>query len=186
MRISKRALWRDQRGFTLAEVMITVIIIGIVMAIASSTYSRVVQGRQVDSATNQLVADMRLAHTQSTNRLTEFRLVYRQGGTVTCNGGTFDYCLLEQTGTSTYEQTGRDLPQGARILSSTLLDDGTLPAGFTGSGMKSLKFTSSGGASSPGGTSGTTTRITISPDGATEPSHVIDVNTVTSRVQVDP
>jgi type IV fimbrial biogenesis protein FimT len=182
----RRVLWGDQGGFTLAEVMITVVIIGIVMAIATSTYQRVIEGRQVDSATNQLVADMRLAHTRSTNQLTEYRIVYRGNGQpVNCDGGTSDYCLLKTIGVSTYEQTRRDLPDGSRILSSTLQDDTAMASTFGGT-ARSLRFSSSGSAASTGGTAGTTTRITISPEGATEPQHVIDVNTVTSRVQVDP
>src|SRR5215217_1622563 len=50
--------------------MVTIIIMGIVFAIASSTWFGLAESRRVDSATNQVVADLRLAHTQATNRLT--------------------------------------------------------------------------------------------------------------------
>src|SRR5215203_2310824 len=65
----------DERGFTLAEVMITVVIMGIVLGIASSTWFKVAESRRVDSATNQVVADLRLAHTQATNHLTDVSFV---------------------------------------------------------------------------------------------------------------
>src|SRR5215204_3445413 len=61
----------DERGFTLIEVIITTILMLIVFGIASSTWFKVAESRRVDSATNQVVADLRLAHTQATNRLTE-------------------------------------------------------------------------------------------------------------------
>src|SRR5215218_6789923 len=49
--------------------MVTIIIMGIVFAIASSTWFKMAESRRVDSATNQVVVDLRLAHTQATNRL---------------------------------------------------------------------------------------------------------------------
>src|SRR5215217_7340267 len=42
---------------------------GLVFAIASSTWFKVAESRRVDSATNQVVTDLRLAHSQATNRL---------------------------------------------------------------------------------------------------------------------
>ena len=54
----------DERGFTLVELLAVIIIMGIVLSIASSTWFRVVESRRVDSATNQLAADLRLAHTR--------------------------------------------------------------------------------------------------------------------------
>lgn len=57
----KISLWRDARGFTLPEVMIIIVIMGILFAIAASTWFGVVESRNVDSATNQGTADMRLA-----------------------------------------------------------------------------------------------------------------------------
>jgi prepilin-type N-terminal cleavage/methylation domain-containing protein len=65
----RRAHWENQGGFTLIEVMITIIIMGIVFAIASSTWFGAVESRRVDSATNQLAADLRQAHSKAINRL---------------------------------------------------------------------------------------------------------------------
>lgn len=61
--------WRDESGFTLAEVMIVIVLMGIVFGIATASWQGVVQSRTVDSATNQLVADLRKAHSTATNRL---------------------------------------------------------------------------------------------------------------------
>jgi hypothetical protein len=48
----------------------TIVIMGIVFAIASATWLGVIGSHAVDSATNQLASDLWLAHTSATNRLT--------------------------------------------------------------------------------------------------------------------
>jgi prepilin-type N-terminal cleavage/methylation domain-containing protein len=65
---------QSERGFTLPEVLIVIVIMGIVLAIASSSWFGIVESRQVDSATNQMVSDLRLVHTNATNRLVEYEV----------------------------------------------------------------------------------------------------------------
>jgi prepilin-type N-terminal cleavage/methylation domain-containing protein len=72
--MSKQGAWEDEYGFTLAEVLAVVIIMGIVFSIASSTWFGVVESRRVDSATNQMVSELRRAHTSSTNRLQDWKV----------------------------------------------------------------------------------------------------------------
>ena len=71
--------WQSERGFTITEVMIVIAIMGIVLAIASSTWFGFVESREVDSATNQMVSELRLAHTRATNRLTNWRVQWTSG-----------------------------------------------------------------------------------------------------------
>jgi prepilin-type N-terminal cleavage/methylation domain-containing protein len=78
-----RTLREDEGGFTLPEVLITTILLGILLTIATSTWFGVVESRNVDSATNQLAADLRLAHTKATNRLAQ--------QTVTLTAGSSEY-----------------------------------------------------------------------------------------------
>src|SRR5215203_1541283 len=73
--MNRQGAWKDERGFTLIEVMITIVIMVIVLAIATSSWFKAVESRRVDSATNQVVADLRLAHTQATNRLIDTSFV---------------------------------------------------------------------------------------------------------------
>lgn len=90
--------WEDGRGFTLVEVMVTIILMGIVFAIASSTWFGVVESRRVDSATNQIASDLRLANATATNRLSSAYIVFNRGGSaVSCNSTQADYCLVEPT-----------------------------------------------------------------------------------------
>ena len=65
----------NEHGFTLIELLATVLILGILFGIATSTWFRVIQTRQVHSATNQLVSDLRLANSKATNRLVPYRIV---------------------------------------------------------------------------------------------------------------
>ena len=72
--MSRQGAWEDERGFTLIEVMVTIIVMGVVFAIASSTWFGAVESRRVDSATNQVAADLRVAHTRAINRLDDWRI----------------------------------------------------------------------------------------------------------------
>jgi type IV fimbrial biogenesis protein FimT len=98
-RLSGHGFRESERGFTLVEVIITIVLLGILLAIASSTWSGVVESRRVDSATNQMVSDLRLAHTSATNRLANWRVEldpdtgnYRMGP----SGGTLSSRSLEE------------------------------------------------------------------------------------------
>ena len=152
--------WEDEIGFTLVEVLLVIIIMGIVLAIASSSWLGAVESRRVDSATNQVVADLRLAHTQAKNRLTETNFI------------------VPSADSSTYEVgppgdlETRNLPGDDQGTPKTkILDDTT------------ITFHAEGGAEiDPAGVINIT--VTTTDDDPDEPFHTINVNTVTSRVKV--
>lgn len=66
---------RGERGFTLPELVAAIAILGILLAIAIIVLLGLLERWRVEAATNQLVADLRLAHTRATNQLTDWRLV---------------------------------------------------------------------------------------------------------------
>lgn len=72
-------LRRDERGFTLPELLTTIAILGILLAIAMVIWNSIIEARRVDSAANQLASDMRLAHSGATNQLTSWRVVLEPG-----------------------------------------------------------------------------------------------------------
>jgi prepilin-type N-terminal cleavage/methylation domain-containing protein len=100
--LKHRGLLQSDLGFTLQEVLIVIVLMGIVLAITSSSWFGVVESRQVDSATNQMVSDLRLAHTRATNRLVSYEV------SLTAGNSTYDI------GPSGTPQT-RTLPDDAEV-----------------------------------------------------------------------
>jgi prepilin-type N-terminal cleavage/methylation domain-containing protein len=65
----------DERGFSLAELLTTIAILGILIAIAVIIFLALLERWRVDAATKQLVGDLRRAHGGATNELTDWRVV---------------------------------------------------------------------------------------------------------------
>ncbi len=146
--MSEQVAREGERGFSLIELTIVIILMGVVFAIASSNWFGAAESRRVDSAANQLAADLRLAHTKATNKLVQ--------QTVTLADGS-----------SAYTVTG----EGIRDLDD---DEEHL---VTADGSYSIQFEPNGEAS------GDNSITVAAADGA--PSHTIDVNPLTSRIQID-
>src|SRR5215210_3734258 len=92
LRLRDAVFRRDQRGFTLPEVLTVIAILGILIAIAIIIWLGILERRRVDAAARQLAADLRLANTSATNQLTDWRvvLVPEQAG----EDGSPDYYLV--------------------------------------------------------------------------------------------
>ena len=65
----------DERGFTLPELVATIVILGILIAIAVIIFLALLERWRVNAATGQLVGDLRRAHGSATNQLTDWRVV---------------------------------------------------------------------------------------------------------------
>ena len=184
-----RMLRQGERGFTIVEVLVTIVLMSIILGIASSTWFGVVESRAVDSASNQLVGDLRLAHTSATNQLASWRVVYNAGGSpVTgCGAGVSpppaDYCLLKMSGSTVVKELPRSLPDDTKLTSGNMPIVSPLP-GFTYD--RTLEFKSDGSAQALGAllpSISVTPEITVSADDD-DPSYTVSVNLSTSRVQV--
>jgi prepilin-type N-terminal cleavage/methylation domain-containing protein len=197
----------SERGFTLPEVMVTIAIMGILAVIAIPTWWGLTDGRRVDSAANQLVADMRLSNTTATNRLASSYLIFNAtGGTVACGGRQADYCLLRPTSSGLQAQA-RDLPDDdnaasppkrlLKITSSNMTVDPTglsIP-GVVGGVTSTVEFKSDGSVRVLGGAvvaPMVTVRTYGDSAGALQtcaashakPCHDIQITATTSRVKV--
>jgi prepilin-type N-terminal cleavage/methylation domain-containing protein len=97
--------WGDELGFTLIEMTIVITLMGLLLAIATTTWFGAIESRRVDSATNQVVADLRLANTSASNRLVPWRAVF--------TAGSPSYQLVKQSA-APVTTTGW-LPEGTEI-----------------------------------------------------------------------
>ena len=166
---------RSERGFTLPEVMMTIAVLGILLTIASSTWFRVIESRTVDSAANQLAADLRLAHTRSTNELTDWRVqIFTDRG----DPGQTDYKVMRPSDGFT---SNRSLPEDSMVSSTgTELNES--------GGSRTLRFQSTGAVEAVGGfgdgDGDGEIRIAVTVDG--DPSRSLTIVPATSRVRVVP
>jgi len=140
---------------------------GIVFAIASSSWFRAIESRKVDSATNQVAADLRLAHSQATNRLADSFFVTPTAGPVPAGLDPLATYDVGPTGTIAFDT----LPEGSKISVAT-----------------NIKFKADGTTevvSGPPPVGGIITITVISSTDATN-DHDIEINTATSRISVVP
>ena len=159
--MSRQGALEDERGFTLVEVLITIVIMGIVLAVATSSWFKVAETRRVDSATNQVVADLRLAHTQAKNRLIDTSFVVPSA-----DSSTYQIGPAADLKTRTLPGDDQGTPK-TKILAAT-----------------TITFHSDGRAEidPPGEITVAAIDEDCVDDG--DPCHTINVNSVTSRVKV--
>jgi type II secretory pathway pseudopilin PulG len=154
--------------------MIVIVLMGILAAIAIPMWWGLIEGRNVDSATNQVVSDLRLAHTRSTNQLTEWAVV-QDLTTLSVSAGlvpSADYYLVRIPNPpaviTANDITRRYLPDGTRIDTTAF----------------NVRF-SPRGSVEPIGVSGMTVTVG-SDDGDVDsgPEHEIELTPTTSKVEI--
>ena len=169
--MSHQGALEDERGFTLIEVIITILLMGIVFAIASSMWFGAIDSRRVDSGTNRLAADLRHAHSRAINRL--------EPQTVT----------LLNAGSSKYTMTGVtdpiDLDDFPDAGDDVVVPDAGLSVAFCSNGSAEIPPNATVCSAAPSGAP-TTITVGLPPDPTQEPNHTIQINPITSRIRVVP
>ena len=123
-------VWKDRRGYTLPEVLTAVAMAGVLAAIFLIILLALLERWRVEAAADQLAADMRLAHTNATQQLTDWRVVLMHEGRPLAACSNADYCLVKLK--NAYEGVDgspaldpehppapRELPEGTRIKEVT-------------------------------------------------------------------
>lgn len=128
MRGTGTSIRKDERGYTLPEVLTAIAIAGVLTVIAVIIFLALLERWRVEAAADQLASDMRLAHSKATQQLTDWRLV-----TTT---GSADYSLVRLKTSydgapapvpATVETRDRTLPSGTMLFSSTANAAATAP-----------------------------------------------------------
>src|ERR671911_3124543 len=86
---------RDERGFTLQELLTTIAILGILITIAVIVFLALLERWRVEAAASQFAADLRLAHARATNQLTDWRVVFMPDGSPVSGCASSDYCMIK-------------------------------------------------------------------------------------------
>lgn len=177
----------------MVEVLTVVVLMGIVFAIASSTWFGLVESRRVTAATNQLTADMRLAHSSATNQLSSWRIVLVPNRAAPNAGPDYYLVKLNPAGAVIPASTvSRTLPNNTSVVqnsqfSSTLNDSGfaSLYASLSlgGAATRSLEFDSDGSMDlfAPSGAVNRN-RVAVTDDG--DPEGVAEFVEETSRIRI--
>jgi prepilin-type N-terminal cleavage/methylation domain-containing protein len=155
--VSRQGALEDERGFTLIEAVIVIVLMGIVLAIASSSWFGTVESRRVDSAANQLAADLRQAHTRAINELVQ--------QTVTLTDGSSEYTV---TGVANNPDLDDDPDEDLVVVDAS---SATIVIVFEGNGEAQVTGDNS---------------FEVRSTDDINKKHTIDVNTPTSRIQIDP
>ena len=98
---------RDERGYTLPEILTAVFIMSIILAIGIIVLLALLERWRVEAA-----ADLRLAHTRATEQLTDWRMVFMHDGTPLSRCASADYCMVKL-----------NFPSGAGDPTPALADD---------------------------------------------------------------
>jgi prepilin-type N-terminal cleavage/methylation domain-containing protein len=191
----------EERGFTLAELLASIAVFGILAAISVVVLLGVLEQRRVDAAATQFASDLRLAHTSASNQLTDWRVVFMPDGSPLAGCGdaaSVDYCMakLEASYTgrpgsaapSFVEFMPRELPEGTKIKRANFELD--CAAGGVGAVISpsecgrtnTLEFNSDGTARTL--RPGVSASLVVGSDDGT-PSHRISFRAPTSRVRIE-
>jgi prepilin-type N-terminal cleavage/methylation domain-containing protein len=187
--VSRQEALEDGCGFTLAEVMVVIVIMGILFAIATNTWQGIIEARRVDTATNQVASDLRLAHTRATNQLTGWRVKLNADRGPVSAGADYSLVKLDSAGNPVpATEVPYTLPDDALLNSPTLAaSGGTRAVNFAADGSASVVGTVNLGAAAtdgcPASTPASGPRIRVTVDN--NPMHCVTFNTVTSRIKVD-
>lgn len=139
------------------EMIVTIIILGILAAIAIVIFLALLERWRVQAAADQVAADMRLAHSKATNQLTDWRIVLDPDKTDEDQGADYRLVKLKDvykpgyvTPTENGTSRPRTLPANVKVMniSGELDSDAVAPTWMTSTSIaartRTIEFNSDG------------------------------------------
>jgi prepilin-type N-terminal cleavage/methylation domain-containing protein len=80
----------ETKGFTLIELMITLVVIGVLAALAAPSFTQIIHKRVLKGASDKLFADVHFAKSEAIKRNKKVRISFSEAGTTWCYGMAVD------------------------------------------------------------------------------------------------
>ena len=85
---------RMQRAFTLIEMLVVVVILGVVLALVAPSFREMILMKRLSSINSQLVTDLQFARSEAVSRNSNVRISFRADASMTC------YSMFTANGTN--------------------------------------------------------------------------------------
>ena len=127
------------RGFTLMELMVTIAVLALLVAIGVPTFRDATLGSRLSAAANNLLASVQLARSEAIKRNQPITLCASSDGATCAGTGDWEQGWIVVDGAANVVQHQQALPAGYRVLQA----GGTAPLAFQpiGIGATAANFT---------------------------------------------
>lgn len=167
---------RSISGFTLIEVLITVVIVGVLAALTTPNLMGLLMRQKLNATQNNALSALREAQTRAKQQSQKVQVCFRSNST---NGSQFLIQTISSTSTTNCSgTTWQNLAEGSGGKINISSSNMTLR-----NSVSSIRFHSNGWLDSQEGT--TPLRITFAPQGNTYPQRCVQVTTRLGAMRTD-
>jgi type IV fimbrial biogenesis protein FimT len=135
-----------QRGFTLIEVLVVILILGVLLGIATPNAVMFIQRSQAMGSVNEWISDINMARSEAIKRRTRVVVCARQDDS-TCGSATDwnnGYLVFADADSDGVFDSGENLVKAVQAMGSQLTV--AVEASSTGTAINSMTFRPSGGS----------------------------------------
>lgn len=134
-----RRAWGHGAGFTMIELMITVALASILLAVAVPSFNQIIVSGRLTAQTNEMVAAVSLARSEAIKRNANVTLCRADNGSTTCatTAGAWQNWIIRTTAGTVVRQGNVNSFGGTLVMRSTLVNDQVIfgPDGLARTGL---------------------------------------------------